>query len=344
MKTNPQFDWRIAILISALAAALYKANDVYITHQFFGDSTNEAVVAFSYLIIGGWIGLICNFFFSQLIGKKLDPRFSGLYLIPWRTQIFSFLAGSIGAVTTFFMLWGSSLYDPSLVIPLASLSIVFLVLYDTLIKRLVRWNQVFWPMVLVIIGTLVLSTSGFKESWPEISLKALIILFVFKGLSDALGSIFSKEGVGLFENAQSVDAVNFSFWRFLWLVVVGTVLSLFGFLSMGKLNTFVELATHQFLPALPFILLTMFFVFFGNFYQTFAFTAKEGTVGKVALLLNIQLVLGIPITIIVSLINPTAFGQLSSDLWYWCFKIVGSLLIFWGVYLLTLKRETSSST
>lgn len=335
---NWRIDWRWIAVFSAIAAAIYKANDVYITHNFFNDKDNATVVAFTYLIIGGWVGLICNFFYSIIFGKKIDQRFRKITWGSNRTQVFAFISGLFGAITTFFMLLGSSKYDPSVVIPLSSLTIVFLVFYDVS-KKQITLEEILKPMIIIILGTIVISLYGLDQSIVKISFEAIALLFVFKGVFDAVGNIFSKIGVGLREDSKSSDAVNFAFWRFLWLTVTGTILSVVALNLMGKFSLFLDLLTKQIGVAIYFIAITMFFVFFSNTLQMYAYSLREGAVSKVTMLLNVQLILGVPLTLVVALFDPIAFGNLPSNLVSWVFKILGSVLIFWGVYLLAKKKD-----
>lgn len=338
MGSRWKVDWRWLTFFSALAATVYKANDVYVTHRFFSDPSNELMVALTYLIIGGWIGLISNIVFSKFFGKKLDTRFNWFTPASGRVQIYAFGAGTLSAVSTFFMLWGSSLYDPSLVIPLGSLSIVFLVFYD-LYRREVSVSEILWPMTLIILGSVAISVYKVSASLPQITFKAIVLLLIFRGLFDAISSIFSRNGVGIQGSSESTDAINFAFWRFLWLVVAGTILAVIFLIGIGKFATFIEILETQFFAALPFVLLTMFFVFFGNALSTYAYSLKEGAVSRVSMLLNIQLVLGVPATLLITRLDPSVLGNLSTDFFFWLLKVTGSILIFGGVYLLIGKRQ-----
>lgn len=338
-KAKWEVDWRWITILSAIAAAVYKANDSFITHRFFNDPSNETVVAFTYLIIGGWVGLFSNIVFSKFFGNKLDSRFTWFEWGSARIQVFAFGAGLLSAISTFFMLWGSSLYDPSRVIPLGSLTIIFLVIYDSY-RREIALSEIFWPMILAVAGSILVSFSWEGTNFlPQITFKAIGLLLILRGIFAATATVFSKVGVGERGNPGSTNAVNFAFWRFLWLVVTGTIFALTMLIWMGKLPVFVSFLQNQFWSALPFILLTMFFVFLGNTLETSAYTLQEGKVSRVSVLLNTQLILGIPLTLLGAQISPLAFGILPSDIFSWIFRAVGALLIFWGASELCRRHD-----
>lgn len=141
------------------------------------------------------------------------------------------------------------------------------------------------------------------------------------------------------EGVWKSDAVTFNFWRFLWLTVSGTILAGGIALARGTFGDLTQLLGTVWKPALPWVLLTMFFVFFFNTLLQKAM--KTGAVSKVSMVISLQIVLGIPLTLAADRLWPGVFGQLPSDPMVWVIRLVGAVLIVWGIIRLKSEREAS---
>ena len=87
---------------------------------------------------------------------------------------------------------------------------------------------------------------------------------------------------------------------------------------------------------IPWITLTMFFVFLGVGLKLVA--KKKNAVSLVLVVLSLQIVLGFPITIVGSWLKPGLFGAVPTSLTVWLVRLVGAGLIILGVYILRKKK------
>lgn len=331
---SEESDWsRSVFLFSVLAAvfgALYLANDTFIMHQVILSEDSFTAVS-AYLILGGWIGTICTFVYNAFLGNWLDTDYMGFNFGTSKMQILALASGAIAAGSTTFCLMGNQSLDPSLVIALSNLSILYIVLYDG-IRGTVSLKQLWFSTFLVIIGSILASTMRFAGSL-EITFLGITLLLVGRCGTDAVERIVRQQGV------RESDAVIFNFWRFLWLTISGTILVSTIALFRGTFSELKELLMIIWRPALPWVLLTMFFVFFfGTLLQK---AMKIGAVSRVSMVVNLQIVLGIPITLAVDWWYPGVFGEIPTDLATWIVRLTGSILIVAGIMRLRGIKKSS---
>ena len=68
---------------------------------------------------------------------------------------------------------------------------------------------------------------------------------------------------------------------------------------------------------------------------------KTGAVSKVSMVINLQIVLGIPITLIANSLLPEIFGEVPSETSVWIVRLIGAALITYGVVVLRSKKGAS---
>jgi len=283
----------------------------------------------TYLIFGAWIGTICMLFYNRLFGKWIDGDYPGFNFGTRKVQTFALISGAIAAGSTTFCLMGNQSLDPSLVTALSNLSIIYLVGYDIL-RRNISFKDIVVPMALVVLGSVFASVTKISGGF-EITLLGILILLVGRCGTDAVEKIVRQQGV------WKSDAVTFNFWRFLWLAVCGTIMAVVIAIVRGSLEKLVTLLRVIALPALPWVLLTMSFVFF--FSTLLQKGLKTGAVSKVTMVVNFQIVLGIPLTLFANYLWPGVFGEIPSDLSVWIIRLVGSVLVVLGVIQLRNKKD-----
>lgn len=266
--------------------------------------------AFAYLIVGGWTGVIAGTIFSLLLGRNLiDPDFSGIVIDNPEMHKQALISGSISAGSTLFVLLGNQIGDPSVVIALVNLTLVYTILYDTLTKQ-AQLRQLFIPSILIIAGGMM---AAFNGSFAVTFLGFFYVVIVSNGL-DAYSEIVEVKGV------RASDSVNLYIWRFFWLAFTGTILALIVSLSTGHLGLLLE-TVQAALVHLPWVIATMFFVFLGmglKFYLK-----KTHAISLVLLMLSMQLFLSYPITFFGSWIQPGMFGNVPSTPIVWLTRILG---------------------
>ena len=332
MRKGEEPDWSRSVFLISMAAAvfgaLYLVNDTFIMHKVIrSDDPFTAVSA--YLILGGWIGTVCTLFYNAVLGKWLDKDYPGFNLGTGKMQGFALVSGAIAAGSTAFCLMGNQSLDPSLVTALANLSLLYLVFYDW-VRGSISIKRIWLPALLVIAGSVLASVTRLTGGF-EITLAGILILLVGRCGTDALEKVVRQRGV------WKSDPVTFNFWRFLWLTVSGTIIAVVVASVRGTFGKLMALLASCWRPALPWILLTMFLVFF--FSTLLQKAMKTGALSKVSMVLNLQIVLGIPLTLAVHSLWPGVFGELPSDFYVWVVRLLGVVMIILGIIPLAQERE-----
>lgn len=333
MSSGKEVEWSRAIFFVSLAAAVfgafYLANDTFIMHQVILHEDSFTAVS-AYLIFGGWVGTFCFLVYNALFGKWLDHNYPGFNFGTWKMQLLALVSGAIAASSTAFCLAGNQNLDPSLMTALSNLSILYLVLYDWVGRR-IALVKIWLPALLVIGGSTLASVTRLAGGF-EITFLGILILLIGRCGTDALERVVRQRG------GKRSDAVTFTFWRMLWLTVSGTIFVTTIALARGTLISLVTLLRAIWKPALPWVLLTMLFVFFFN--TLFQKALKTGAISKVSMVVNLQTVLGVPLTLLANSLWPGIFGELPSDTTVWIVRLVGMVLIVWGIIRLRAERES----
>jgi len=318
----------LSSLAAALFGALYLANDTFIMHEVIVFPEDPFTATSFYLITGSWIGVACMALYNKIFGKRIDKDYPGFNFGTRKMQLFALISGGIAAASTTFCLIGNQKLDPSLVIGLSTISIFYMGLYETR-KKYVKLKNIVLPEILVVIGAILTNLSA----GLQIAFIGILILLIGRCGTDAAEQIVRQEGV------WNSDAITFNFWRFLWLSITGTILIFTTAVIRGKINELNELLAMRklFFNALPWILLTMFFVFFYNALTQKAM--KTGAVSKISVVLSSRVTLGIPIALIGNKVCPGIFGKIPSDPWVWIVRSIGIGLITSGVAFLEQKER-----
>lgn len=316
-----------AVAIGSLAAfstAAYRSLDNFTVHNLI-TAPDSLTAAFAYLIVGGWTGVTASLCFSLILGKKLiDPEFTKLIIKNPEMHKQAFISGGISAGSTLFLLLGNQLGDPSVLIALANLTVVYTLLYDTW-KRQANLRQLFVPTIITVMGGMM---AAFNGSLSITALGLFYVLIVSNGL-DAASKISQQQGV------RCSDAVSFFIWRFFWLATTGTILAIF-VSSLRGYSTLLLETVRTGLAHMPWIILTMFFVFLGMGLQLFL--QKTQAISVVLLIFSTQLFFSYPITFAGNVLRPGAFGSLPDAEAVWAVRMVGAVLIVWGVFQLRKKQ------
>lgn len=328
MKTNQGTSWWgsfmsknvwIVLCLVAFVSAAYMVNDSHIMHNIIV-STDPFSAVMAYLTVGGWAGLLLNWIFCQTpLGKIIDPSFTGISRMNPKAQLSAFLSGAIGALSTLFLLWGSQIFDPSLVLPLGNIAIFFVFVYEV-IRGKVEFRKAILPVSLVIVGAMMFTYNPVAGVF--ISITGFFVLVVLKNGISAIGEILEQTGV------LSGDATSFGFWRFFWLTIVATILAVTMSFIRGQFGVYV-LALKAAFIGLPWIALTMFLVFFGVGLKNA--TKKYTIVSNVMMYMTIPVVLGLPLTLLVNYVWPGTFVGMTFEPLTIGLRLVGAVLILIGL-------------
>jgi len=320
--------WSAEILLMALGGAVFHAfstsNDNFIMHHKITHPSDSFVPIAFYLLIGSGVGIVCLTAYNPIFGNFIEPNYSGFKVGSWQAQRSAMIAGSLGAVSTMFYLWGNKKFDPSLVLGLSGSTVLFLSVYDSIKGRLV-FQTIIVPVWLLIIGAGLTSIKRIRGGL-KITIAGLLVLFVGRSLVDTTEAICRQIG------GYQMDAVNFCFWRFIWQAVTLTILVLIRTSTTKRLKHLL-LMRKQLKSALPWIILTMFFVFLSN--ALFQKAIQTGLISKTRLVMNSSIALGVPITLVANRIFPGIFGEdLPRQKTVWVLRALGVLLIVVSVALL----------
>lgn len=323
-----KFSWRTTTILALLASfftAIFKAMDNITMHNLI-ISENRIISAFVYLIIGSWVGIISSLFFIKLLGKKIiDQEFKKIIFKNYKMHVNAFISGTISAGSTLFLLLGNQLGDPTTLIALGNTVVLYTIIYDIALKQ-IKIDQIFIPTILIVTGGIF---SAVGNSFPATFWSFVFVVIISNGLT-AISEIVEQKG------AQISDSVNLFFWRFVWLGIAGTLLAII--VASIQQNLFLLFyLIFKSLKYIPWITLTMFFVFLGIGLKLSA--KKNGSVTIVLLVLCVQMVLGYPITIIGNLLYPGLFGILPQDPRIWFIRIIGMIGIIIGVFVLQIKNR-----
>jgi hypothetical protein len=313
---------RVVLWLSALLMASYMINDTYIMQNVIR-STDPFSCVMAYLTLGSVVGLTINFFLCHtLVGKWVDPSFERINWISGKAQWSAIITGVIGSITTLFLLWGSQIFDPSIVLPLSNLYILYVVIYDVLAGKVAFRN--IWLPALLVVGGAMLFTFDFQAG-VFVSITGLLVLLVCRNGLNALAKILEQKG------AIASDAISFSFWRFFWLTVSGLVIVVVMTTVRGMWPEYLR-ALLTGLVGWKWVVLTMVLVFFATGFENFA--KRYELVSVVVMVLTMPVVLGVPFTALINWFWPGTFVGVPTDYLGWLVRLVGAGLVFWGLYRL----------
>lgn len=304
-------------LLVALFTAVFKSMDNITVHNFI-TAEDGLTAAFSYLIVGGWTGVILGTVFSITLGKRLiDKQFNGIVWTNSKMHIQAMISGSISAGSTLFLLWGNQFGDPGALVALATGVLFYTVAYDVATKQ-TKLRYILVPVVGAMVGG---SLAAFSGSLAVTATGVLFVLVISNGLA-AVSEIAEQNG------ARASDGVNLFIWRFFWLAFTGTVMAVVvsGMRGYSELLfTTVSNAIHY----LPFIGLTMFFVFLGIGLKLTL--KKTNAISVILLISSAQVALAFPITIIGEFLKPGLFGGIPTDPLVWIARFIGVGILIWSI-------------
>lgn len=311
----------------ALSNAITNALDNFTIHNLI-TAEDKITAAFAYLILLGWTGTIVVSILSVAIGKRtIDEDFTGIKVNSISMQFTAFLSGLTIALSSFFTMLAHQIGDPSVIAALSNLTIIYTLLYDVW-KGQVKLNILLLPVMITIIGGMM---SAFNGSL-EITILGFFFVVVMSNGFRAFGEIIQQKGV----RGRGSDSLNFFIWNFFWLAFTGTIIAFIVSAQRGYLSLLLETIVRGSLN-LHWVILTMFFVFFGVGLKLYL--KKSQAVSVVLVILSLNVVLSYPITFIGNWFQQGVFGQLPSNPIIWTIRIMGSFLIIWGIFKLNKQKQ-----
>jgi len=321
--------WRSVFALCVLSGAFtagYKALDNIVVHNYIL-SEDKATAASAYLIVGGWVGVLCGVVFSFFLGRRLiDPDFSGFIFRNKRMHIFAALTGGISALSTLANLRGNQEADPSVLVVFGGMVFVLTAIYDVVQKQL-KFREFLIPAVISVIGCGLVAFGG---SFSGIMVVVVSMILISNPLN-AFNEVLEQRG------ARTSDGANFFIWRFVWLASVGTVTVILIAVVRGQTGLLGEV-THKAVTTvetMAFVVATMLFVYLAISLRMVAKKTLGVAVSYVFLLgFSVQAILAVPITLAGEVVWPGLFGSVPTDTLVWLVRVAGVLMVCWGIYRL----------
>lgn len=310
----------LAFLSSGMLA-LSNINDKHVMQNIIVGSDNISATLV-YLLIGSWAGVLISIVNNVVFGRRIEPDYPGMTFGSRKMQLLAIASGILGAVAMSCQLKATQDLDPSVIIALASMALVYLVIYDALWGN-ISWRKIRLALLAVMVGAFFASVKKLEFSLAVFSWGAVLLLVVGRSGLRALGSIADQAG------SRRSDGVTFSFWRRVWFAIAATALALALSFVRGRWIDFTTILTGCFWVALLWAGLSLFFDYFGGTLRTTA--NRYGAVSVVTMITNFKVVLGIPLTLAVSVIWSGIFGKIPSDVNVWAVRVTGVLILFWGI-------------
>ncbi len=329
-----RFNWRSILalcVLSGVLTAFYGVNDNYLSHTHFKSVDNVVIditTASAYLIVGGWVGVLGNFVYALLLGKRfIDPKFEQLTWRKPRMQALALLGGGVSAVATWLQLFTAQKQDPSVIAALGSLTLVFMLVYDVLKKQVDFRKFAPWG-VAAVLGSAAVSYVG---KLTAETLQAFVLVGVLACILSAINRVAKQEGT------RSSDSVNFHVWRFLWLALLGTVFAV----AVAMFNQTTGLLLEMVVQAIKtgwvmgLVVLTMLFVFFASSLENVAMGPKKVGGSYVFVTTTAtQLIITMVLTYLVDLAAKGVVGEVPTDPAVWGVRVVGIFVVIWSLFQL----------
>jgi len=356
------------VILAAIFYALTTINDNYVMNNAVNHE-DSWIATSAYLVICGWLITLGTLIFNCLVAlkeritkqvssnpdksskKKPNEKYLGFELGTSRMQIYTIFAGMFAAFNMVFLLEAYQNLDPSLVLALTVVGIVYLIIYD-LLRRENR-KEILNKFVgisafLIIIGALITCLVNISG---EITLDPLAIIYVvflaniFWAFDNVVryrykGDSIQKNSKIPNKNSREPDKKTFIFWRAFWLSALGTI-----FISVLALwrGNFVELwsfIANIWTNVAPLALRTVILVYAFQLPYQQALDMGTEKISKITMRLMLQIIFGVIISgIIVYLFDPLAFGkQFPIDPTTWTFRFIGMSVLIIGIVLTRKHR------
>jgi hypothetical protein len=218
-----------------------------------------------------------------------------------------------------------TLLDPSLVVPLTSLAVVYISVVEAIRGR-ISFRRVLPSLFLVLLGVAVFFYVTITGNW-QLLIPVLAMILLGHNTLNALSEVISKDAI------DASDAVSFNFWRFLWLAVSGVLISLVLVIYLGKFDVYLGLLTKTALSFefLVFVSVLMIVVFFAQALASRGVALSDATTKNI--IMTGTIVLSVFATLLASFLLPQYFEFKDVSSLDWVLRFIGAGLLTWGIVL-----------
>lgn len=313
-KTRPLW----LLIWAMILTVVYKLGDSLVLGQIV--SSDQLVVTITYLTLGSIVGLTINYVLCQTpLGQLLDNSFVSIGSMSSGAHKAAMYSGLFSALATGAYLWALGSLDPSIVIPLTSLTVLYIAIVESL-RGKVSFLKVLPSVFLVVLGVAIAMFYGSGEIAVNIQVW-LVLLFGYNILS-MLSEVVSKDGV------DASDSVSFGFWRFAWLAAAAVITSITLSVINGVFLDYLSSLWNS-LSVVPLIAVVMVFVFFANTLANRGLRLSNATSKN--LVMTGQVVFSVFAVALVSYAWPEVFSNTPADFYGWLARVIGASLLMWGV-------------
>ncbi len=297
---------------------------------------NEPV---AYGIITQWLGLLASVSIvlivalpsfkhrNRPIGYFLDPNYDKPRIFPWRIMKWVVASGFFGGISTLFYYLLASQNDSSLVLPYSQFVVIYLMFADLMNEKDFPSAVEIQSILSITFGVILVGSSK-----GAMDLFDLLIVLGPLNISSALYVIYLSKATRMKIKArQNVDTLNLRIWTLFFMNIFMTLF------SIPLINDHVmQVIIDKFWITAPYSVLGMILIFFSIIAYTRALS--KGKMSVVSSLASISTIMGIPLTLIASLIAPQIFGPISTDSLGWTLKIIGTIFVLSGIVLLSVSE------
>ena len=170
---------------------------------------------YNYAVLGAWTGVILTVLITILFGRHFDNKFTSIGKLPRKSIKYAIIAGIAGSIYTLLYIYFLQKYDPSFIAATIPLTLVFLMVRDSISSREKLTLIEITSIIMVCIGAILVSFNGGK-----FDIIALLLAGVLLNIINALYSHFMKIGMN-----SGADAFNFRLLITLVLAVAFTFYS-----------------------------------------------------------------------------------------------------------------------
>lgn len=315
------------LLWAVILTLLYKLGDNFVITHLIPTPT-LVVVAMVYLTLGALIGLLINFLLCQTpLGRLVDQSYTSIRGVSGKAHMIAFFTGLLSAAATGFYLYAMTMLDPSLVIPLTSLAVVFISIMEA-IRGNIQFKRIWFSLVVVLVGVAVASYTTIYANWAAVAGVLSLILIGNNGFT-AIAEVISKDGI------DDSDAVSFGFWRFFWLTIAGIMISIGLAAYLGLLTVYLTtlIATLASATFYYWVVPIMVIVFFAKASENKGIGLSNATTKN--LVMSGVIVLSVFVTFAASILFPGLFVVTQSlSAFEWFLRIIGAAILACGIALL----------
>ncbi len=268
----------------------------------------------------------------SFLGQWVDPQFNGIRIPSKKMFLWLILSGLFSGVNTIVYFILIKRMDISVFLPVSQFVVVYLLIGDLVIEKSAPAAVEIQSIIMIVLGV-ILAAIDFTNT-DSLNWLNLILVFLVLNVSAAIYVIFQKKAISTKDQkGRTLDSTNVRLWTLLFMAAFTIIFSL---PFMDEAGWFLFKQTFQ--KALFPIALSMLLVFISRIFYVRALSM--GKMSIVNSLSSVSVIVGIPITIICSLIWPAYFPAVTGEFTWliWMLRGIGAILVFSGIVGLSLSE------